>query len=155
MKIYDDVIEGDLLKEVKTGIIVHGCNAQGVMGGGFAYQVKKMYPEVFKTYNAWCLRYMDVTEHMLGMVQNVEVNRSTFYIANAITQDQYGTNCRHVNYEAVAQCFAAVANTARLTELHVHYPLIGAGLAGGNWNIISVIIDEALKGIPHTLWRFP
>jgi len=33
----------------------------------------------------------------------------------------------------------------------IGYPLIGAGLAGGNWRIISKIIDEELNGEDHTL----
>ena len=30
-------------------------------------------------------------------------------------------------------------------------PMIGAGLAGGDWGIISNIIDECLEGMDHTL----
>jgi len=31
------------------------------------------------------------------------------------------------------------------------YPAIGAGLAGGNWEVISQIIEEELDGEDHTL----
>ena len=34
---------------------------------------------------------------------------------------------------------------------HSCYPLIGAGLTGGDWNIISKIIDEELIDVDHTL----
>ena len=33
----------------------------------------------------------------------------------------------------------------------IAYPKIGAGLAGGDWNTISAIIDEELEGEDHTL----
>jgi O-acetyl-ADP-ribose deacetylase (regulator of RNase III) len=33
----------------------------------------------------------------------------------------------------------------------IGYPLIGAGLAGGDWKIISEIIDQELKGEDHTV----
>jgi O-acetyl-ADP-ribose deacetylase (regulator of RNase III) len=33
----------------------------------------------------------------------------------------------------------------------IGYPKIGAGLAGGDWNIISSIIDKELIGEDHTL----
>jgi hypothetical protein len=36
-------------------------------------------------------------------------------------------------------------------EYRIAYPLIGAGLAGGNWSIISAIIDEERAGLDHTL----
>ena len=36
----------------------------------------------------------------------------------------------------------------------IGYPLIGAGLAGGDWGAISAIIDEELAGEDHTLVEF-
>ena len=33
----------------------------------------------------------------------------------------------------------------------IGYSMIGAGLAGGDWNIISVVINEELAGEDHTL----
>jgi O-acetyl-ADP-ribose deacetylase (regulator of RNase III) len=33
-------------------------------------------------------------------------------------------------------------------------PLIGAGLAGGDWNKIAAIIDEAMQGEDITLVRY-
>ena len=33
----------------------------------------------------------------------------------------------------------------------IGYPKIGAGLAGGYWNIISKIIDKELEGENHSL----
>ena len=32
--------------------------------------------------------------------------------------------------------------------------MIGAGLAGGDWDIIKVIIDKALEGFNHTLVEY-
>ena len=36
----------------------------------------------------------------------------------------------------------------------IGYSLIGAGLAGGDWNKISEIIDKELKDENHTLVEF-
>ncbi len=48
-----------------------------------------------------------------------------------------------------------------MTEVKLHfsgrrigYPLIGAGLAKGNWKLISQIIDEELEGEDHTLVEY-
>ena len=38
--------------------------------------------------------------------------------------------------------------------MKIGYPAIGAGLAGGNWEIISGIIDEELKGENHTFVEY-
>ena len=36
----------------------------------------------------------------------------------------------------------------------IGYPLIGAGLAGGDWKVISNLINEQLKNENHTLVEF-
>ena len=36
----------------------------------------------------------------------------------------------------------------------IGYPLIGAGLAKGDWQVISKIIEEELEGEDHTLVEF-
>ena len=36
----------------------------------------------------------------------------------------------------------------------IGYPMIGAGLAGGDWMMISRIISEELDGENHTLVEF-
>jgi O-acetyl-ADP-ribose deacetylase (regulator of RNase III) len=151
------VIVGDLLENVThDAIIVHGCNAQGVMGGGFALQVKNKYPRAYEKYREFlqrCVTDFDMvrTEQALGGVMFVDVGKN-LHIANAITQDKFGTNTRHANYEAIACAFEHVAKMSDKLDLPIHYPMIGAGLAGGNWNIISTIIDTTLMGYDHTLW---
>ena len=147
-------IVGDLLANVNRGIIVHGCNAQGVMGGGFALQVRKIYPEAFNAYVTDLKRIQMFGATGLGKAPFVRV-KEDLYIVNGITQDQFGTDKRYVDYEAVAKVFTRVrelSETLQAKPLPIHYPMIGAGLAGGNWTIISTIIDETLIGCDHTLW---
>ena len=36
----------------------------------------------------------------------------------------------------------------------IGYPKIGAGLAGGDWDVIAKIIDQELDGEDHTLVEF-
>jgi hypothetical protein len=40
---------------------------------------------------------------------------------------------------------------AKFSGSMIAYPKIGAGLAKGDWNIISSIIEEELVGEDHTL----
>jgi len=46
---------GDLLANVKDlkVFIAHGCNCKGVMGSGFALQVKTMYPKAYEQYRSF------------------------------------------------------------------------------------------------------
>ena len=150
------VIVGDLLENVThDAIIVHGCNAQGVMGGGFALQVKNKYPRAYEGYRRHLERCLEeegcYDEKVLGGGVSVCVGNN-LYIANMITQNKFGTDKRHANYEAIAHAFELVAKESDKRNLPIHYPMIGAGLAGGNWNIISTIIDTTLMGYDHTLW---
>lgn len=135
---------GDIFS-VKKGIIVHGCNALGVMNAGVAKIVKELYPKAYEDY----LSFLSSNRSSLGKVCFSQVS-DDLIIANAITQYEYGRKRRYVNYEAVASCFEMIGIKGK--EYHVHYPMIGAGLGGGNWNIISTIIDETLIDLDHTLW---
>ena len=42
----------------------------------------------------------------------------------------------------------------RFSGKRIRYPMIGAGLAGGDWSVISEIIYEQLEGEDHTLVKF-
>lgn len=154
------VIIGDMLTGVDKGIIVHGCNAVGVMGSGIAKLIKDKWPEVFMSYARHC---MDIEHRIdrLGTVDFVQVS-DNLYIANAITQEIYAgyQGQRHsgpyVSYDAVSRCFNKIGKFAKDHGLMVNYPLIGAGLAQGNWDIISERIDKALPDdIFHVLWKLP
>lgn len=145
--------QGDVLA-VPSGIIVHGTNCQGVMGSGIARTVRERYPRVFNTYFD---EYQSKTNPLNGQSCGLVLGQITFdrvddtkWIVNANTQHLYGTDSRKVNYEAVAQCFEKVVELAQFIEketgdkLEILFPLIGAGLGGGNWKIIETIIDETI-----------
>ena len=48
-----EYVKGNLFDEPQE-IIVHGCNARGVMGAGFAKDLKEKYPENYKEYRKYC-----------------------------------------------------------------------------------------------------
>jgi O-acetyl-ADP-ribose deacetylase (regulator of RNase III) len=146
--------------DVPEGIIVHGCNCQGVMGSGIAAEVKRRFPEAFRVYRECFTRY-GLTS---GNIIDCEVAPNKI-IVNAMTQIQYGTDKRHVDYEAVAKCFEKVKEIARSVHLNrekdckkldIIFPMIGAGLGGGNWKIISTIIDETIgDDFKKVLYKLP
>ena len=91
--------QGNLFS-VKSGVIAHGCNCQGVMGSGVAKQVKELYPKAYEKYIEFCY----ASEEKLGKAQLVQVQPG-LYIANLFTQDFYGTDKRYVDYDAVRSSF--------------------------------------------------
>ena len=130
---------------VSSGLIVHGCNCQGVMGGGFALEVKNRFPEAYHEYE----KVHRTRGLVLGDICFVEVAPMKF-IVNGNTQDKFGPGKRQVNYDAVAEVFIATVKLAKVIETHrgfkpeIIFPQIGAGLGGGDWKIISAIIDAVI-----------
>lgn len=143
---------GNLL-HVKSGHIVHGCNAQGVMGSGVALGVKQTWPAAYT-------HYMNIHNNSgleLGRAYPVVVSNE-IVVWNAITQNLYGTAVRMVDYEAVATCFETINHSIKTSQeypvcvqMEVHIPLIGAARGGGNWEIIREIIEQTMD-FPVTLW---
>ena len=141
---------GNLL-DATYGIIVHGCNAQGKMGSGVAKEIRARYPQNFDIYAK-----KHTTQGLkLGEVVWFRVSAEPqLAIANAVTQQYYGRvpGVRYMDYEALRKAFHEIGAVARRHSLPVHYPKIGAALGGGDWDKISKIIDEELRGVEQTLW---
>lgn len=141
---------GDIL-EAKESVIIQGCNAQGVMGSGVAAHIRLHHPVVFEEYR----RVYEEQGGFLALGQVVWVESGEYMFANGITQEFYGRDSsrRYVDYAAVR----AVMNEVHRVVCDMHdmrfgvaMPLIGAGLANGNWSIISQIIEEEFTVmIPH------
>ena len=151
---------GNIFDHVKSGVIIHGCNAQGVVGSGVAKDVKARYPKAFDTYREFCEQYGIGNKELLGGIPawvntsgTIDVARDLI-IVNAITQHRYGTdNYRYVSYKAVQDCFDAIYAMCKTIGVEeVHFPAIGSGLGGGDWAIISTIIKDSLQDIDSTLW---
>jgi len=129
--------QGDLLASDEKRI-AHGCNCSGGFGSGFAKQVAERYPSVRESY----LVRHNSRGWKLGEVQILGVgDGSGREIANCATQQRYGRPDEgpYVSYPAVRQ---VIRNLCRSWPGGFAIPKIGAGLAGGNWDIISKIIEE-------------
>lgn len=147
------VIAGDICT-VDTGVIVHGCNAQGVMGSGVAKAIRSKYPQVFEDYKnheqAYGYELGDiVSTQIIDKEEDIDI-----VIVSAITQLQYGKDKRrYVNYEALAVVFESIENIAKhFGHTQVHFPLIGCGLGGGSWEVVSAIIEASAPNIDKFLW---
>lgn len=147
---------GDVLA-VPEGIVVHGCNARGVMGAGVAAAVRKRYPAAWEAYrNAWQARGLSVGEIVAVRVSAPDAPAK--FIVNAVTQRDYGSDKHrvYVDYDAVEAAFQAVRDLALEHALAVHFPLIGCGLANGQWALVAERIERALgPDVSAHLWRWP
>jgi len=144
---------GDLFANVKHGYIVHGCNAQGVMGSGVAAIVRAKYPIAYQTY----MNQAD-TGYILGEVIPAIVEPN-LVVVNAITQEFFGTDRVHVDYDAVIQAMKGVkhlAESGMIESTDVHFPLIGGGLAGGDQAKLVQLFGDAWgdNDINAKLWLY-
>jgi len=132
-------INGDLLKlalEGKFDIIMHGCNCFCTMGSGIAKQIKEQFPEAYEA----DLKTKKGNILKLGNFTIAEVKREyTFKIINCYIQYRYGREQVQVDYEALTLCMRKI--NSLYSNKRIGLPLIGAGLAGGDWNKIEKIIE--------------
>jgi O-acetyl-ADP-ribose deacetylase (regulator of RNase III) len=132
--------KGNLL-DVKSGIILHGCNAQGVMGSGVALSIRNKYPEVYNDYKP-DNGYKSRMYLYLGGTIKTWVDEDLLVIS-AITQQYYGNDGkRYVNYVALVKVFQEAVDTSLDYNYSLNFPKIGAGLGGGDWNIIEQLIND-------------
>ncbi len=147
------IIQGDLLELAMLGkfdVIVHGCNCQCAMGAGIAKTIKGLFPEAYDADRGTRKGDRD----KLGTISHAEIIRgkTNFTIVNAYTQFDWRGPGIKADYGAIRSAMIEVKH--RFGGRRIGYPLIGAGLAGGDWNAIAPIIDEALAGENHTLVQY-
>jgi len=168
-----DFFRGNLLEPILPGtnrLIIHCCNNLGYMGGGVALQIRKKWPIVYDAYRAWnnnvfstvevlkSIKYLSDKEFDLGNIQVVKAEKN-IYVCNLIGQKGVGYQnigrftLAPVRYEALYEGFLKAREwvksqyqvAANNIEWTFHLPMIGAGLAGGDWNIIFEKYKEAFK----------
>ena len=136
--------KGDLL-ECEESWILHGCNAQGKMGSGVAKLIRDKYPTAHMVY----MYQYDNEEMKLGSVTYAQQDDGKT-IFNGITQEFYGHQSKHakrvyVSYKAIEDVMWCIDQQAAASEsigIRVAMPKIGAGLGGGDWDIIAEIIEN-------------
>lgn len=149
-------LDNSNLLDVKTGLIVHGCNAQGVMGSGVAKQLRDKYPDVYTEYVTH-LEYLKREQYpLLGAVSFVAIpGMPDLIVANAITQEFYGREPgrKYVSYEAIFDSISTCLAYAKNKDMDVHIPfMIGAGLGGGDLASIKTIIEDLSHAYQHNIY---
>lgn len=152
-------VKGDLIELAQQGhydAIVHGCNCFCTMGAGIAKQIKA---EFRAAYLADC-RSVKGDRAKLGHYTSADfqihipgiANTRQLFVINAYTQFDYKGAGVKVDYSAIEQVFRRI--NLDFKGSHIGIPLIGAGLAGGNWSIIEKIIVNELTDCAITFVEF-
>ena len=152
-----DYVTGDATMPIGTKpiILAHICNDVGGWGAGFVLAVSKRWGAPESEFYKW---HESGKDFELGNVQFVEVEDGLL-VANMIGQhDIYPKNgVPPIRYDSLQTCLSMVCRKAKEIGGSIHMPKIGAGLAGGDWNVIARIIEQELcsKGISVTVYTLP
>lgn len=150
---------GDLLNHPTVDAIMHQCNCFHTMGGGIAAHLKSKWPSIAVADK----KYSKRGDHKkLGTVLPVYVTQTgqrVKVVFNCYSQYYFGTAERNTDYEAFYRCCEDICRqivkfnygkieVQKIKVLGVPYK-IGCGLGGGNWEIISSILQNTLGYSPE------
>lgn len=137
-----------------TVFIPHVCNNIDLFGAGFAASIAAKYPEVKANYHMLGKSFL---KHNLGHAQILKIKedpkyKHSIYVVNMIAQNgiKSQSNPRPLNYAALTKSMIQVSHYIQMktgfvnkTEnVEIHAPKFGSGLAGGNWNFLSDLIED-------------
>lgn len=158
-------VKGDLFS-TDIRCIAHGCNTAGVMGSGVAAIWKKKFPQSFKDYVARCKYDPTIVDNPLEvhfraalLGQTVVTEEQDKKLFCMFTQGDwsraFGSDKRYVSYDAVSECFdsANIYIGTYEEDKRLAIPMIGAGLGGGDWDIIEKIIEKSTPNIEVTVYQ--
>lgn len=144
-------------QDVGTSVIIpHVCNNIDLFGAGFASAIAKEYPDVKSNYHLLGKKFLKDNP---GYVQYIDVEYEKKYnrriiVANMIAQNgvRSYTNTRPLNYAYLVKSMVDVKrfvlkNFNSENPVEIHTPKFGSGLAGGNWEFISCLIEDIWNNI--------
>lgn len=151
-----------LIEAAKSGevdVIAHQCNCFCTMGSGIAPLIKKNFPEAWEADKA--TKKGDVQKlgsFSKGLSFKYGDKGFPLFIYNLYGQYGYGKRKEggtDTDYHALESSLIAMTKELRQAkELKIGLPKLGAGLGGGDWNLISQIIESVLcdQGFDVTIY---
>lgn len=129
-------------------LLIHLSNDQNAFDAGFVLSLSRRWSEPEHTYRQ---SFIDDKNNKLGDVQFVQVEKD-LYVANMVGQtlgyhkDSGGNMVPPIRYDAIQRCLAKVRNYFILNRFDcIVCPKWGAGLAGGDWQVIERLMREILS----------
>lgn len=149
------IIDGDLFN-APDDLICHQVNCKGNMGRGVARTFREKYPRAYYRYLSMCQTSTATT--LLGTCLFNKEDDSHISCSMFAQNDWHGRDVCNTNYSAFRECCGEIKEFIIHNKLSRDYPInmpysIGAGLGGGDWNIIYGILDDEFQGFNLILWR--
>ena len=151
-------VHGNALEPRGTGprIICQLVNDRALRwGGGIAQQTAKKFPLAQADFSSWLANIP--FQERLGNVHFYKVDEDVT-IASIVGQSGFGSsNQPRIRYVALEAALSKVAEQADKTASTVHLPRIGTGAAGGKWQTVVEMVEEAFteRGIDVLVYDLP
>lgn len=157
-------IEGDLIELALKGsfqVIAQGNNCFCVQGAGLAPQMVKAfgtdkYPMEDIKFRG-DINKLGCIDYMPYYLSSNENNQKSVIVVNCYSQYGFGANhsdgtVAPLDYEALTLCLRKMNHI--FEGKHIGLPLIGTGLAQGDWNIVKSIIKKELIDMQVTVVKY-
>lgn len=138
-----------------TEFVAHGCNCHSAMGSGFAPQIAKAFPIVEQVDNEMYEKYTGPNGlGNVAMLGNFSMARVflNMVVFNLYTQYLPGKDLRMNALETAFFNINRLLSQSQQKRPILHIPKIGAGIAGGDWDQISKVIDSVTPDIDIHVW---
>lgn len=126
--------------ESNAQVLVNTVNTVGVMGKGLALQFKKLYPEMFASYQKLC----DNKSLSIGKLQIYRTPNK--WILNFPTKADWRQPSKIEYIELGLQKF--VANYELQGVSSISFPMLGCGNGNLEWSVAKPIMEKYLKNLP-------
>jgi len=141
-------IYGDIVKMVEQfDVVLQGNNCFHTMNAGIARQFREAYPQVYEA-DYYGTAYAD--RGKLGTYSRACVGDAV--VLNCYTQYGHNPGDKPFDYDALRRVLKAVKS--EYGGKRIAMPMIGSGLAGGEWDRIAEIIEQELDGEDVTVIRY-
>lgn len=148
---------GDATKPRGGGIkiIAQVINTSGALGIGFGKSLAKNYPITKSMLKSW---YEDKNRFRLGNSQLVKVDDGLYVFQMLAQKGLFEKNGEiPLKYSHLRTCLIQLYYEALNLDASIHMPMIGAGQARGNWDVIQGMIHDEIvsKGINVAVYMLP
>lgn len=138
------IINDDLIKAFQNkdiDVLIHQVNCQGKMGSGIAGKIKAEYPIHFDDYKKYTRNVCPRT--LLG--NHLDTVLYDQKIVGMFSQETYGYDGKlYTSYAAFSLALDNVIKSNKGKIIGLPY-CIGCGYGGGDWKVISSIIQDLEK----------
>jgi O-acetyl-ADP-ribose deacetylase (regulator of RNase III) len=156
-------VDGDIFLLPDIHIVGHQANCQNTMGSGIAKTVREWYPEAYQAdSNAAKMGHNKLGHLSYCNITSKPVPNDLMMIFNLYGQNLFGREARQTNYDAL---YTALEKMHRYIYEYFNkdsyrhsttgrYPTVGfpwkmgCDRAGGDWNIVSRLIEVAFDTYP-------